>query len=191
MYSFPMPITDLLAQRRPHRADAARNFDAILVAARAAFGEYGAETTLEEVARRAGVGIGTLYRNFPTREDLVEAIYLAEVQAVCDYAEELDRSDAFAALVSWLRRLVQLANAKRVLVEGLAFNPGAFPAARDALYSTGGSLISDARGTGQVNADLDIDDVMRFVIGVSLGVYRDEAQRERVFQAAVKGLAAS
>ncbi|WP_121154525.1 TetR/AcrR family transcriptional regulator [Micromonospora pisi] len=186
-----MPITDLLAQRRPHRADAARNFDAILVAARAAFGEYGAETTLEEVARRAGVGIGTLYRNFPTREDLVEAIYLAEVQAVCDYAEELDRSDAFAALVSWLRRLVQLANAKRVLVEGLAFNPGAFPAARDALYSTGGSLISDARGTGQVNADLDIDDVMRFVIGVSLGVYRDEAQRERVFQAAVKGLAAS
>ncbi|MER7444705.1 TetR/AcrR family transcriptional regulator [Micromonospora avicenniae] len=185
-----MPITDLLAQRRPHRADAARNFDAILAAARAAFGELGAETTLEEVARRAGVGIGTLYRNFRTREDLVEATYLAEVQAVCDYAEEVDRSDPFAGLVSWLRRLVQLANTKRVLVEGLAFNPTAFPAARDALYGAGGSLISQAQRAGQVATDLDIDDVMRFVIGVSLGVYRDETQRERVFQAAVKGLAA-
>jgi AcrR family transcriptional regulator len=66
-------MTDLLAQRRPHRADAARNFEALLVAARDAFTELGVEASLEEIARRAGVGIATLYRNFPTREELIES----------------------------------------------------------------------------------------------------------------------
>jgi hypothetical protein len=69
-----------------------------------------------------------------------------------------------------------------------AFNPNAYPAARDAIYAAGGSLIASAHEAKQVDPSLDIDDVMRFAIGVSLGVYRDDDQRERVFRAAVKGL---
>jgi AcrR family transcriptional regulator len=180
---------DLLAQRRPHRADAARNFDALVAAARDLFAEVGADASMDEVARRAGVGNATLYRNFPTKDELVEVVYLSEVQAVCEYAVELRQTgDPVGALVAWLRRFVLLANTKRALIEGMAFNPNAYPAARDALYTAGGQLIAPAQETGQVDASLDIDDVMRFAIGVSVGVYRDDAQRERVFRVAMKGL---
>ncbi|MFC5827227.1 TetR/AcrR family transcriptional regulator [Nonomuraea insulae] len=183
-------MRDLLAQRRPHRADAARNFDALVAAARDAFAELGADASMDEIARRAGVGNATLYRNFPTRDALVEVVYLSEVQAVCEYAEELaGADDPFGALVAWLRRFVELANTKRALIEGLAFNPNAYPVARDALYAAGGSLIAHAHEAGQVDPSLDIDDVMRFAIGVSVGVYRNDDQRERVFRAAVKGIA--
>ena len=86
-------MLDLLAQRRPRRADAARNFDALVAAARDAFEEFGAEASMDEIARRAGVGNATLYRNFPTREALVETVYLTGVQDVCQYAEDLAEDD--------------------------------------------------------------------------------------------------
>ncbi|MFI6082041.1 TetR/AcrR family transcriptional regulator [Streptomyces sp. NPDC051217] len=183
---------DLLAQRRPHRADAARNFDALVAAARDAFEELGADASMDEIARRAGVGNATLYRNFPTREVLVETVYLSGVQDVCEYAEELGKDDDPAVvLVAWLRRFVVLANTKRALIEGLAFNPNGFPAAHDALYAAGGPLMARAQEAAQVDPGLDIDDVMRFAIGVSVGLYRDDAQRERVFRVAMKGLVSS
>ncbi|WP_236710876.1 TetR/AcrR family transcriptional regulator [Streptomyces sp. 150FB] len=182
-------MLDLLAQMRPRRADAARNFDALVAAAREAFGELGTDASMDEIARRAGVGNATLYRNFPTREVLVEAVYLSGVQGVCDYAEELGTDDDPAdALVAWLRRFVVLANTKRAFIEGLAFNPSAYPAAHDALYAAGGPLIARAQEAAQIDPGLDIDDVMRFAIGVSVGLYRDDAQRERVFSVAMKGL---
>jgi AcrR family transcriptional regulator len=84
-----MPLHDLLDERRPHRADAARNFDAILAAARAEFTEHGTDAALDDIARRAGVGPATLYRNFATRGDLVEAVYVAEVDALCQDATRL------------------------------------------------------------------------------------------------------
>ncbi|MEU1167510.1 helix-turn-helix domain-containing protein, partial [Streptomyces sp. NPDC005921] len=65
----PFPVSEIVASRRPHRKDAARNYDALITAAREAFAEHGADVSLEDIARRAGVGIGTLYRNFPTRRD--------------------------------------------------------------------------------------------------------------------------
>src|SRR5438874_11157652 len=90
---------------RPKRADAQRNYDKVLVAARDAFAERGASTSLEEIARRAGVGIGTLYRHFPTRQALLEAVYAHEVEDVCRTAAGLDGGDPWEALASWLRRL--------------------------------------------------------------------------------------
>src|SRR3954462_7436877 len=75
--------------RRPKRADARRNYDKLIAAGREAFTEKGSAASLEDVARRAGVGIGTLYRHFPTRQDLVEAVYLEEVEGVCRAADEL------------------------------------------------------------------------------------------------------
>src|SRR3954471_20074612 len=89
---------------RPKRADSRRNYEKVLAAAREAFAEGGESTALEEIARRAGVGIGALYRHFPSRQALVEALYIDEVEDVCRSAEQLDGSDPWEALNSWLER---------------------------------------------------------------------------------------
>src|SRR3954469_15486865 len=91
---------------RPKRADARRNYDKVLAAAREAFAEGGESTALEEIARRAGVGIGTLYRHFPNRQALVEALYLDEVDEVCRTAAELDGADPWEALNGWFESFI-------------------------------------------------------------------------------------
>src|SRR5579871_6564858 len=90
---------DLLA--RPKRADAQRNYAKLLAAAREAFAEGGESTSLEEIARRAGVGIGTLYRHFPTRQALLEALYVEEVDEVCRSASRAEGDDAWSDLNEW------------------------------------------------------------------------------------------
>src|SRR5438445_11673369 len=86
---------------RPKRADARRNYEKVLAAAREAFAEGGESTALEEIARRADVGIGTLYRHFPSRQALLEAVYVNEVEEVCRSAETLEASDPWEALSTW------------------------------------------------------------------------------------------
>ena len=86
---------------RPKRADARRNYEKVLAAARQAFAEGGESTALEEIARRAGVGIGTLYRHFPNRQALLEALYVGEVEEMCRSASEFDGSDPWEALIGW------------------------------------------------------------------------------------------
>ena len=105
--------------RRPQRADARRNFDALLAAARAAFAEQGSEASLEGIARRAGVGIGTLYRNFPTRQHLFDAVYVDEVEALCRVADEVAQLPPWEALVTWSRRFVGYVATKRAIYEAL------------------------------------------------------------------------
>src|SRR5690242_21615627 len=95
------------AQTLPKRADARRNYERVLAAAREGFAEGGESTSLEEIARRAGVGIGTLYRNFPNRQALLEALYVDEVEEVCRVAAELgDGVDPWDALSSWVDRVI-------------------------------------------------------------------------------------
>src|SRR5437773_12171024 len=101
---------------RPKRADARRNYEKVLAAAREAFAEGGESTALEEIARRAGVGIGTLYRHFPNRQALIEALYVDEVEDVCRSAAELDGADPWEALYGWLQRFVAYIATKRALV---------------------------------------------------------------------------
>src|SRR5215218_2283110 len=106
---FAMSTSDDIAQpllARPKRADARRNYDKVLAAAREAFAEGGESTALEEIARRAGVGIGTLYRNFPNRQALLETLYVDEVEEMCRSAAELDRSHPWEALNAWLERFI-------------------------------------------------------------------------------------
>src|SRR6201996_4624509 len=104
---------------RPKRADARRNYDKVVAAAREAFAEGGTATSLEEIARRAGVGIGTLYRNFPNRQALLEAVYVDEVDklnaSVADF-EGLEPWDAFAG---WLTRFVAYMSTKQALAAEL------------------------------------------------------------------------
>jgi AcrR family transcriptional regulator len=184
-------VADLLAERRPHRADAARNFDAILAAGRIAFAAGGTDVSLDEIARQAGVGVATLYRNFPSREDLVEAVYVTEVDEVCRYGERLaSRGDPWESLVSWLRRFVGYLGTKRILLDALDRQSGAFRACRDALYATGEPLLARAQQAGRARAEVSIDDVLRFFLGVTSAPVSSRRQRDRLLAMAIAGLAA-
>src|SRR3954470_16621104 len=103
--------------RRPKRADAARNYDKLVAAARVAFTEEDRSASLEDVARRAGVGIGTLYRNFPTRRDLFESVYIGEVEELAAAAGEVADQAPWEALDAWLRRFVGYVATKRAIAE--------------------------------------------------------------------------
>jgi len=104
---------------RPKRADARRNHDKLVTAAREVFAEDGTSAPLEDVADRAGVGIGTLYRHFPTRQALLEAVYVDEVEAMAQAAEALSESPPWEALSHWLHQYVGFAATKRALNEAL------------------------------------------------------------------------
>ena len=113
-----MPATDASPQTlldRPKRADARRNYEKVLAAAREAFAEGGESTALEEIARRAGVGIGTLYRHFPNRQALLEALYVGEVEDICRIAAELDGTDPWEALSRWSERFIAYMATKQAL----------------------------------------------------------------------------
>src|ERR1700733_7757209 len=100
---------------RPKRADARRNYDKVVAAARAAFAERGDATSLEEIARRAEVGIGTLYRNFPNRQALLEAVYVEELDSVCCAAAALDGSHPWAHFLDYIHGLVGYLATKQAL----------------------------------------------------------------------------
>src|SRR4051794_13689076 len=117
MSTIETPAETFLA--RPKRADARRNYEKVLAAAREAFAEGGEATSLEEIARRAGVGIGTLYRHFPNRQALLEALYVGEVEDVCRSAAELDAADPWEALSGWFEGFSGYLATKRALAAEL------------------------------------------------------------------------
>ena len=177
--------------QRPKRADARRNFDALLAAARDAFAADGRDASLEDVAKRAGVGIGTLYRNFPTRDDLIEAVYVEEVEAMVATAREAFAADAWPGLVQWLHRYVAYVGTKKALIEGLNRDPGSsgvFLQCRTLLYAAGRPLLVRAQTAGVVRADVGIEEVVRLVSGVAGVAFPDEAQRDKVVDLAIDGL---
>ncbi|MFC5500898.1 TetR/AcrR family transcriptional regulator [Lysinimonas soli] len=176
--------------QRPHRADARRNFDALLTAGRAAFAENGAEASLEDIARRAGVGIGTLYRNFPTRDALIETLYLDEIAALVRVGAESTTLEPWQALTSWLRRFVEYANTKKALIEGLNKESEVLKQCRVVLYGAGEPVLRRAQAAGAARSDTDITDVVHMVSGIAGVTYADDAQRERVLLMAIDGLRA-
>jgi AcrR family transcriptional regulator len=176
--------------RRPQRADARRNFDALLDAAREVFAEDGANASLEEIARRAGVGIGTLYRNFPTRQDLFETVYIDEVEALARVAEELAGAEPWAALVAWLRRFVTYATTKRAIYEAMNRYSSMFRSCREVLYGAGEPLLERAQAAGRARQDVSFQDVLHLVNGISGATYTDDEQRERVLRMALDGVRA-
>src|SRR5215831_1645201 len=119
-------VTAQAREPRPMRADAQRNYTKLLDAASAAFLEHGADdVSLEELARRAGVGIGTLYRHFPTRQALLEAVYRDQVDLLSARAEELlEAESAGDALAVWLRALMRFSSTKHTLTSALLANLG-------------------------------------------------------------------
>jgi AcrR family transcriptional regulator len=176
--------------RRPQRADARRNFDALLAAAREAFAENGTKASLEDVARRAGVGIATLYRNFPTRQDLFDSVYVDEVDALCRSAGELAELGPWEALAAWLKRFVDYVGTKRALHEALNRDSEMFRSCRGAIYAAGGPLLRRAQDAGEARANISFDDTLRLINGITGIAFVDDAQRERVLTMALDGIRA-
>ncbi|MEU4287866.1 TetR/AcrR family transcriptional regulator [Kribbella sp. NPDC026596] len=176
--------------RRPARADARRNFDALLAAARDAFANKGADASLEDIARQAGVGIGTLYRNFPTRQDLFNAVYFGEIEELCLAAEDVADLPPWEALTTWLRRFVQYAATKRAIWESLNRDSDRFKTAREAMYAAGTPLFERAQAAGEARTDVSFDDLLRMVSGLTAAGFVDDDQRVRVLEIALDGVRA-
>jgi AcrR family transcriptional regulator len=184
------PAPSLVA--RPKRADARRNYEKVLAAAREAFAEGGESTALEEIARRAGVGIGTLYRNFPNRQALVEALYMDEVEEVCRTAGQLGGADAWEDLNAWLERFIAYIGTKRVLAAELLnyLDPDAplFQTCRASLYEAGEPLLKRAQAAGAVRPDVTIADVIQMVIGIAKLPAGNPSQVRHILRVAIDGL---
>lgn len=161
------------APPRPMRADARRNYERVLREARAAFAEHGTDASLEDVARRAGVGIGTLYRHFPTRQALMGAVFQEALADLLDRSRELAGSDRPChALVAWLRALITHAGEYRGLSRAL------MSASHDAssaltqcsakLRTAGELLLVRAQTSGDVRPDTSIDDLMQLTNAIAL-----------------------
>lgn len=148
------------------RADAARNLELLLAAARALFAERGPDVPLDEVARRAGVGNATLYRHFPTRGDLIVAVYADEIAALCRHGDDLaDASDAGAALFEWLDRFVVHIAEKRPLA--LAVTDDAdhrrtrlFEEWHSSITAVATRLLDRATAEGTVRRDVEVVDLL-------------------------------
>jgi AcrR family transcriptional regulator len=180
-----------LAQR-PKRADARRNYEKLLAAAGDAFAQDGPAASLEDIARRAGVGIGTLYRHFPTRQDLLEAVYVDEVEEMSRRAADLADLEPWDALVTWLRQFVRYAATKRALADEMMATidqeAQVFVACRTAITAAGDMLLRRAQEAGVVRPDTNFTDVGRMVAGIAGIRTADPGQIERILDVALDGL---
>jgi len=158
------------AIRKP-RADAVRNRERVLEAAKAVFSAGGPEASLEAVAKRASVGIGTLYRHFPTRESLFEAVYRREVEQLSELAEQLKNAkDPVDALRRWLRSNVEFVATKKGMSAALAltFQSSSELAAfsMERLTKAVGSLLDRAVAAGEMRSDISPEDLLRALVGM-------------------------
>jgi len=179
------------------RADAQRNYTRLLDAASAAFVEHGADdVSLEEIARRAGVGIGTLYRHFPTRQALLEAVYRDQVELLSARAEELLKAESPGdALADWLRVLMKFSSTKHsltsALLAGLGKDSDLLSSCSTVIRGAADTLLARAQEAGVVRPDADSGDVIRLVHAVNIATQRgpaDPGQADRMLALILDGL---
>ena len=174
---------------RPKRADARRNYDQLIAAAREAFREKDRSASLEDIARRAGVGIGTLYRHFPTRTDLIQAVYVEEVEALARSADDVAGLEPWDALIKWLHGFVGYIATKQALADELFaiadHNVEVFANCRAALNTAGEPLHQAAHlhAVGNVGADDH-----RICIANVAAPVAELLRRSVIFEAAVIGI---
>ena len=160
------------APARKPRADSARNRQLLIDAAKAGFSGVGLDVSLEEIARRAGVGIGTLYRHFPTREAVVEAVYRREVEQLADAVPQLLQiSPAGEALHKWMHLFVDFIATKRIIAPSLAAAAArtSTPTSVELITRAISTLVKRAIASGDVRKDIDPSDLLRAMVGVSYG----------------------
>jgi AcrR family transcriptional regulator len=173
----------MAAVERPMRADAHRNREQLLAAAVAAFSQEGPEVTLESIAKDAGVGIGTLYRHFPSREALVDAAYRSELARLCDSVPLLlAQMPADRAMRTWMDQFIDYMTTKRGMSDALrkviASGGNPFEESRSRLLAAFATLMQAGAADGMMRSDLDPADLLASLSGVSLAV-GDPAQRDQ------------
>lgn len=162
---------ELAKTRRKPRADSLRNRELLLEAAKIVFSAGGEGASLEAVARQAGVGIGTLYRHFPTREALFEAVYRREVEQLSELADSLAAEpDPAEALRRWLHATVEVTATKKGMLTALALaaegRAELYAATGDRMRASLASLLGRGTGTGAMRSDIGPEEVMRALYGL-------------------------
>lgn len=168
---------------QPLRADARRNRDNLVAVAREAYAGAGGTVTLEGIARAAGVGIGTLYRHFPTRESLVEAVYAAQLDDVASSARSLlDQFPPDVALHAWIKRYAEFTATKRGMVDtlraGWASGRITTPRTRERITAAIGMILTAGAQAGSLRADVEPDDVTAMLLGVFLATASDSSSEQ-------------
>ncbi|HYB88928.1 MAG TPA: helix-turn-helix domain-containing protein [Streptosporangiaceae bacterium] len=173
------------------RADAERNRDKILAAARSAFADPEAEVSMAEISRRAGVGMATLYRNFPGRRDLLEALFIDEVNAICEAATTVDGDTPGAVLAAWLHRFFAFATSKRhiaaELLEHTDHSNPLFESNRARVTAAGRPLLAAAQRSHEVRGDLTLDQVLDMIVAIAT-IHGDPDYLEPILLTTLDGL---
>ncbi|MET7933131.1 helix-turn-helix domain-containing protein [Streptomyces sp. NPDC005322] len=182
---------------RPLRADAQRNRDKILAAAVRVFAEQGLDAHLERIAKEAGVGAGTFYRNFPTRELLIEAVYRDELARLCDAAPDLlETLPPRAALRAWMGRFIDYANAKLGMADALravvASGVNLHAQSHEMIQAALSRLMDAAVAAGTIRSDIGAADLFAGLTGIALAAGKPEQreQAERLLDLTLDGLSA-
>ena len=182
---------------RPMRADARRNYDRILAAATSAIAQEGAEASLEEIARRAGVGSATLHRHFPTRQALLEAVFRGKVEVLCASARDLATGpDPDHALVAWLRFVLRHAASNRGLAAALLRgaqdgDPTLGATCHAMIVDAGEKLLSPARRANAVRPEISIIDLLTLANAIALATEQESegaARADRLLDLALRGV---
>jgi len=183
-------MTPAVAEPQRRRSDAERNRDRVLVAAREVLADRAAEVSMAEVSRRAGVGMATLYRNFPGRRELLETLFAGEVEELCRAAEQVSGLPG-EALVAWLRRFAAFHHSKHPIAAQLLCHTDAadpvFGSSRDCVLAAGRPLLAAAQQAHQVRADLGLDQILDLVLAATT-IRGEPAYVEPILQAALDGL---
>jgi len=187
----PPPRTE--RPRRPRRADARRNYELLLAAAKDVFAEGGVDAPLDDIARRAGVGNATLYRHFPTRREVIIAVYADEVTALCAQgAALLDERSPGDALCGWLQAFIAHVAAKRELALALTNDregqrSALFDRWHAAMRATASALLTRAQRSDAIRADLDVSDLLALANGIAL-TGADAGRAERLLLLLRRGM---
>jgi AcrR family transcriptional regulator len=179
---------------RPLRADARRNYDQLVEQAKTAFAEFGVDASLDEIARRAGVASGTLYRHFPARSDLVEAVLAEQIAELVELGRKLlVAGDAFDAVATWLRAAIQHGLTYRglaatVMNSALSRGKELVSAWHAEMYEVGGALLARARESGAIDADARDADVLKMVGAIAWAAQDDPDSADRLLAIVLNGL---
>lgn len=179
------------SQSPARRSDAERDREQILKVARAAFADGEADVSMAEIARQAGVGSATLYRNFANRRELLEALYVGEIDAVSDAAKTIEASSPGAAFEAWLRRFYTYFTSKQVVASELLARSGpddpVFGAGYARVISAGRPLLDAARKSGEIQGDLTIEQILDMLVAIAK-IASDAAYRAPILQAALDAI---
>jgi AcrR family transcriptional regulator len=178
---------------RQMRADARRNYERIVETARTAFLDQGPEAPLDDIARRAGVGAGTLYRHFPCREALMEAVYSEDIRRVSDLAYQLlEDHPPGEAIRLWMREQVGFAIQKRGLAATLKAamdrDTTVFTMCKQILQEAAATLLKAAQESGDVRAELEARDLLLLAHGVAASAEANPEAAERLITVMIDGL---